>query len=156
MPTFFFQIFFSKKKYFSKNVRNFPMVRNRCQEDVLRAPQEGPRKLSIFYITRISPRCSRLQPGGQVSLGIWTQFGWPQRRCRQRNRFRNLGNPIRMQRNRFPNLGHSRVFNGFYTPKNVVPFSRSRQRIFVSKWSKRCPKRGSALDVDLAVSPILL
>ena len=61
-----------------------------------------------------------------------------------------------MQRNRFPNLGHSQVFNEFYTPKNVVPFSRSRQRIFVSKWSKRCPKRGSALDVDLAVSPILL
>ena len=64
MPTFFFHIFFLKKKYFSKNVRDFPMVRNRCQEDVLRAPQEGQRKLSKFYITRISPRCSRAQRRG--------------------------------------------------------------------------------------------
>ena len=152
MPTFFFQIFFLKKKYFSKNVRDFPMVRNRCQEDVLRAPQEGQRKLSKFYITRISSRCSRAQAANQVSLGIWDQFGRGQRRYRQRNRFQILGNQIRMQRNRFPNLGQTQVFKGFYTPKNVVPFSRDRQLISVSKWSDRCPKRGSALDVDLALN----
>ena len=151
-PDFFFEkkIFFKKCSKFSNGAESLPRRR------FARATRGSAQTFKILHHQNITALQPSPAPGIEMSPGTWDRFGRRQKRGRQRNRFQILGNQIRMQRNRFPNLGQTGVLKGFYTAKNVVPFSRNRQRIFDSRWSEGCPKRGSGLDVDLAVSPILL